>query len=723
MKKLSLRFISLCLAACMLLALAPAQSAAAEAAQHDIPLMSLCRTQANAVPDSGRQFDADDGVFAGVSTLTAWNNNEQIVIGYQGSNRTPIVINNAAVNNNPAGGNGWRSVGPAAIDAGITVDTATAFQIKFETTGYENIRFSAAQKSTGSGPLSFALAYSVGSETGPFTAIPDSGRDVTRVSNDTYAALTPSYAAFELPAALEDQGEVYLRLYLADCALTDRANGNTSINDIEILGDVRDAGERPVDFTALQDAIAQARGTPRCHFANDAAWKAMQCALAAATAVRGNPLATQENADTAARNLKLASLTHGWAFPSIHLTAENHPFEMEREIWHSATASVTGFSAQGDFLDADVMLRGRGHSTWYNEGIEVKRPLRLRFSGEPRSMMGSEYAARDWILLANVMDKTLQRNDCAFDFTRRMNTTMQYVPMGQHVHLYVNGAYVGVYLLTDERDVNPGRMDLTYDPDPAKSDYFIEYDVRATEDGNVENDNYVLVDGRPYDIRFPSSGSQRRAQSGYLKGYLTSVSAAIQSRDFDAVTALIDLDTFVDYYIVSEFFHNLSLHYSSLFMYICGQGDRRRLFVGPIWDFDQRYSGRPRELIMNNDVSWTEFPPNYWYANLLEIPEFKDAVKTRWNQLMADKVPQGIAAYMRCTAWRYRADFGRNFGRQTIFNSFLWDVASEANWFDTRVSFLNGHFNDNAIFSTLYEGSIKNWLLFILGFGWIWMWF
>ena len=200
----------------------------------DIELMSLTRTTAT-VAEEGNLFSADSGIYADVSNLTAWNNNEQIVIG--GTGRTPIVINNAAVNNNTSGGNGWRSVGLADIDAGITVDTASAFQIKFETTGYENIRFSASQKSTGSGPESFALAYSIGSPAGPYTMIEDSKHDNVRLSNDTYSALAPSYVEFELPAELANRSEVYLRVYMVDSALSNRSNGNTSINDIMIIGD------------------------------------------------------------------------------------------------------------------------------------------------------------------------------------------------------------------------------------------------------------------------------------------------------------------------------------------------------------------------------------------------------------------------------------------------------------------------------------------------------
>ena len=231
LKKTRSGMVSALLALTMVFTLfAGAIPAAAAEALTDVTLMSLTRTAANSTADAGNQFNADSGVFASVSNLTAWTNNQQKTIGYQGTNRTPIVFNNAAAG-------AWRSVGPAAADSGITVDTASAFQIKFETTGFENIRLSCRQKSTGSGPESFQLAYSIGGPTGPYTVIPDSRQNNVRISNDTYAALQPSYNNFALPAELADQSEVYVRIYMVESALSDRSNGNTSINDIVIVGD------------------------------------------------------------------------------------------------------------------------------------------------------------------------------------------------------------------------------------------------------------------------------------------------------------------------------------------------------------------------------------------------------------------------------------------------------------------------------------------------------
>ncbi|MCL2447216.1 MAG: CotH kinase family protein [Oscillospiraceae bacterium] len=416
-----------------------------------------------------------------------------------------------------------------------------------------------------------------------------------------------------------------------------------------------------------------------------------------------------------------ATQAQTWGLPSMHITAENHPFHMERATWHDGMVSVSDFSAEGDFEPVDVRLRGRGHSTWWANDAARKRPLRLRFEQEHRSMFGSEYVARDWILLANHFDASLLRNYAALDFARRMGVNMQYVPMAQNFHLYINDEYAGVYLLTDERDVNPGRMNLTFNEDPALSEFFLEFCVRVPNEGGTEGDHFVMVNDRPYDIRFPGSGSQRRAHADHLRGFIYEVSEAIRDGCWCTIERLIDVDSFVDFYIVNELFHNRSLHYSSKFMNITMQDGRQRLAMGPIWDFDHNYGGGPRSLILSRSPLEPYYEPNYWFPNLLQRPYFSEAVTSRWNQLVADGIPQATAARVRHMADTYRADFERNHAHFGI-EGLERNTRSFVNWLETRTDFLTAHFNGNMIFSTNWPATWVNWLLFFLGFGWIWMW-
>jgi|GEM_PF-1375953 len=172
---------------------------------------------------------ATGGLFANHFRLTTWDNNTQRTMGDTQA-RTPIVFPNSA-----RVGNFW---GASPITG---MEYAMAFQVQFRTSGHSDITFTSRQKSTGTGPNVFSLAYRIG-ETGAWTLIPDSQITTLRVSNDTYAAFDlfnpdtdENYTVFELPATVNNRADVFLRVFFSGPANLVGA-GNTSINDIVIHG-------------------------------------------------------------------------------------------------------------------------------------------------------------------------------------------------------------------------------------------------------------------------------------------------------------------------------------------------------------------------------------------------------------------------------------------------------------------------------------------------------
>ncbi|MCL2577484.1 MAG: hypothetical protein FWE27_05475 [Defluviitaleaceae bacterium] len=209
-------------------------------------LVSLTRTEVNATAinnnnPANSHFVGTGGIFADNFRLTAWENNTQRLIGHDDTNRTPVVFNNGFGTDNTLWSNEdgtprstkWN---PASE---VGLENAPAFQMRFPTTGYENITFTARQKSTGSGPDTFFLAYRIGSS-GEWIPIANSTREVRRVTDNTYAAFnnlsSNTYNSFILPAAINNQDAVYLRVVFD--GLDDLDSGNTSINDIVIRGNV-----------------------------------------------------------------------------------------------------------------------------------------------------------------------------------------------------------------------------------------------------------------------------------------------------------------------------------------------------------------------------------------------------------------------------------------------------------------------------------------------------
>ena len=355
-------------------------------------------------------------------------------------------------------------------------------------------------------------------------------------------------------------------------------------------------------------------------------------------------------------------------FPTISLHGTNEIL-VDRETWFDGAITITDPNNPAtDMHNIIVDIRGRGNSTWFYG--EDKRPLRFRFN-EPIPILHFEHEARTWVMLANHFDHSLMRNFSALYFASLLEG-MYWTPVQQFVHLYFNDEYMGLYQITDERDIGDGRARLTLDHDPTISEFFLELDWRAFRDAE-EFIDYVRVNDMVYDIRFPS-GSMRSVEHGeYVYDFLSRVSYLIREGRFDELINYIDIDSFVDFYIVQELFANMDSGMSSVFMQIMGQGEYRRLYKGPVWDFDLSSGNVGHVSMFDGEYLYTPEgfvtgDLNYWYRYLLEIPEFRYALQQRWAHVLDTYVPQ-VIAQIEYISTNYYDAFLRNFERHDVLGT------------------------------------------------------
>jgi hypothetical protein len=327
-------------------------------------------------------------------------------------------------------------------------------------------------------------------------------------------------------------------------------------------------------------------------------------------------------------------------------------------------------------------------------------------------MLGSRHAHNDWILLANHFDMSFMRNESAFYLSRLLDG-LDYTPFSRFVHLYINDEYMGVYQLTDERDVGRGRIELTYNTNPAFSEYLFELNghvIGWLADRNTEGVDYFMSAGRAYDVRFPRV-RLRDGHVEYLRRYVEATNNAIWSRDLEAISSMIDMPSFIDFYIIQELFKNIDVAEFSVFMTLRGTGRSRRLYFGPVWDFD-RCAG--------NTLYWPE-PGNLlaavrhdWFWELVNTPAVFDLIAKRWNEIKDREISQMIAN-IRETAEAYQAEFERNFERfpmeQVAFtmptnplyfgiDSYMGHADYLTDWLNARVAWLDDYFNGRPVGDT-----------------------
>lgn len=159
-----------------------------------------------------------------------------------------------------------------------------------------------------------------------------------------------------------------------------------------------------------------------------------------------------------------------------------------------------------------------------------------------------------------------------------------------------------------------------------------------TPTGPAENQHMRVVR-----VRETSSGNAPTSgELTYLQEHLTYFNNVLW-QDNDDYLDYIDLDSWVDYWLVNILFLNYSPHYQlhSIFFYL----KDGIIHMGPVWDFDESalHSGIAGGAGNNRPYNWTpEYLPIHlhapWLVIALEKESFRLAFKARWNEIVGVEV-------------------------------------------------------------------------------------
>ena len=244
---------------------------------------------------------------------------------------------------------------------------------------------------------------------------------------------------------------------------------------------------------------------------------------------------------------------------------------VHKDKTYSEETSVMLYTDQGilDLSDSAAYLRGRGNLTWYYG----KKPYLLTLSSASDVLgMG---AAVKWILLANAADATNLNNRLVMELACR--TGQNWSPECRYVDLYIDGAYRGLYLMTEKVEVDPSRLDL----DLQSGDFLCKIDLERRW-SSLKNPIKTQM-GRAVEISSPdpltkSSREAVTASVNQLEQIIMSNADLTQIENFD-------LDSWVHRYLLDEISGNIDSDLVSSYFY-CQDGV---YYAGPIWDYDMTF--------------------------------------------------------------------------------------------------------------------------------------
>lgn len=256
-----------------------------------------------------------------------------------------------------------------------------------------------------------------------------------------------------------------------------------------------------------------------------------------------------------------------------------------------------------------ILTRVRGNFSASHEN----RPYRIKFNdGKSHHMFHgsikdeSPAKAKKWTLINSYGDKTLIRNNVAFEISRRAR--MPYTPFCRNVDVLLNGEYRGCYQLTDWLGIDDERIDIDeMTPDDIEGEaltggYFFEMNGYA----NSDPVHFTSHHGNPITVHSPEDDEIQNVQFNYLKDHFNEMEERVYSDDYtddiNGYRPLLDLDTFLRYFLACEYVGNTDMIWQ-VFMYK-RRGDDH-IYTGPVWDNDLALDNDGGVYPGNKRADWT----------------------------------------------------------------------------------------------------------------------
>ena len=238
-------------------------------------------------------------------------------------------------------------------------------------------------------------------------------------------------------------------------------------------------------------------------------------------------------------------------------------------------------SCYGNVLFGDknksMSIKGRGNSTWsmpkkpYNMTIYKDDTYNKKDSVK---FIQNGVKSKKWTLLANYFDNALIRNKIAFDLAKAMKIGLD----SQFVDLWMNGEYLGNYLLCQKKDFQK--------PD----DGFI-----------LENDH--IPD--PLEVQFPFPGMHNMPlkhnllnidmgdnveESGTtpeeIEAWFTERWNTVLDYDSEEYQKYFDLESWAKMFLMFEVSKTYDCYAGNIIMSVDNMAEGSKLVAGPAWDYD-----------------------------------------------------------------------------------------------------------------------------------------
>lgn len=338
--------------------------------------------------------------------------------------------------------------------------------------------------------------------------------------------------------------------------------------------------------------------------------------------------------------------------PVVYMNTKGQQILKENVIWGNiALLDANGeeqsvFSVPNSIYRATIKYRGASsYSKFDKKQYRIKFYKNKKDSAKKVSLAGMGENS-EWVLNGPYLDKTLIRNKLVYDLARELNG---WASDSRFVEVFLDGAYQGVYLAVEPVTNGESRLRLSeFGLLSGETAYVVNRDRINTEAEEIET--WGKTEGYTYNalhIGYPSKNKITERQKEYIKKDISEFEQVLYGKNFSderlGYPAYIDMDNWVDYFIINEFAMNYDAGNLSTYAYK-ELGGKLQLAV---WDFN---NGFDNYQWFHTDIDRLYTVENSWFDRLWQDEAFREQVCERYAELrkttLSDEhIAEKIASY------------------------------------------------------------------------------
>lgn len=318
--------------------------------------------------------------------------------------------------------------------------------------------------------------------------------------------------------------------------------------------------------------------------------------------------------------------------------AYNAPIE-SKDVWLNCKVRI-GENYFDTTMVSDGKIRGRGNEAWRSY---PKKPYRIKFTSKESPFGFPEN--KDWVLLAEYNDKSFLRLPFMCEVSKAVG--LQYTVNYQHVNLYLNGEYQGLYILTDQVKVGKNRVNVEGDGFLIEEDWYYDKEPLWFSTPNGFNFSFKYPDADDGAI---VSGDENFI---FITNYFSELENALSdiSQNPELVYAKVDYSNFAKWFLIQELIGNWDPN-----RYYVLESRTSKLKMLPAWDAEwsmglakmgKPINGgdwfKPPVQPDNNLAIWKT---RQYFPWLFKDPVFIAILKNEWS-LMKSRLPSVYDAINR----------------------------------------------------------------------------